>query len=594
MSAPLQELANMENKKNPTTKIPGFKWLTSHQNCFDDIKLAILQHWSLILPDSTKPYYLVTDASQYALACNLYQLHNNIPYPIACLSRKLTGYETRWSTHRKEISSIIFSLHALRAILQFASINIITDCRAILWLRSCKDSNDALSRMAIELCKYSLQISHIRGKENILSDALSRYTFSTEPEENTLPLMTTAEADILIKILIPPADLQLNQSQIRRMLESTSLPSLLKKYKAKTTRIKKVPTKLLLPQKKPIKKKKSVPMVHTHPLYRTQHQDFFDYEFSQQRNYTTDNITAKIDTISEQTPTIDELFICSNNNELFGLELISNTIQQGQMSIADFITAQDLDDSISALSNVNISFIKGIKCIAHDNIQKPILPFSVAYSYANLLHFHPRYGHMSQHQMKTKLNEHYHILNIDSILKDISNTCAYCQYSIVSMSRKHTFDTHSALHNTRIMWHLDIIGSLPATPSNNKYIYIATDSFSCYTVLKSASSKQAKELMNMIYNNIMIPFGIPQILHIDGEFSMQQSQDFQDFLESHSIEKKVNASYSPWQNAAVERNVSKVKTLIKKLSFQMGVQWDTLLAYITNSINEKLFVNFNV
>ena len=66
---------------------------------------------------------------------------------------------------------------------------------------------------------------------------------------------------------------------------------------------------------------------------------------------------------------------------------------------------------------------------------------------------------------------------------------------------------------------------------------------------------------------------------------MQLSQAFQDFLKSHAIRKEVNASYSPWQNATVERNVSRVKTVVRKLVYQIGSEWDALLAFICNSIN---------
>jgi hypothetical protein len=104
--APLTDLTK-GIKKGPIS------WTSEAQRAFDDIKMAVLNAYTLSWPNETDPYILYTDASDVGVGAMLVQLQQSGEVPIGFFSKKFTEVAQRWSTIEKEcfalFAAVIFS-----------------------------------------------------------------------------------------------------------------------------------------------------------------------------------------------------------------------------------------------------------------------------------------------------------------------------------------------------------------------------------------------------------------------------------------------------------------------------------------------------
>ena len=65
----LQPFYNLLHKET------DFKWTPEHQKIFEQMKKTITHELELTMPDTTKPFYIITDASNTSLGAALLQQH---------------------------------------------------------------------------------------------------------------------------------------------------------------------------------------------------------------------------------------------------------------------------------------------------------------------------------------------------------------------------------------------------------------------------------------------------------------------------------------------------------------------------------------
>lgn len=150
----------------------NFKWTEQHDQQFQLVKNLFIDTVVLKHPNVLKPYYLQTDASNYALGGQLYQYDDdgNIAV-VAFTSRTLKGAELKYHTTEKELLSFIHCLRKFRICLLGHKFTIITDNKALTFLQKCHLTNARITRWIQE---YDFDIIHCKGKENIVADILSR------------------------------------------------------------------------------------------------------------------------------------------------------------------------------------------------------------------------------------------------------------------------------------------------------------------------------------------------------------------------------------------------------------------------------------
>jgi hypothetical protein len=111
----------------PLTDLLGpqpWQWSSRENQAFEGLKAALTNAPVLAFPDSTKPFVVGTDASDFAIGAVLQQDHGKGLQPIAFLSRKLTPHQVKYPVHEKELFAIIEALRVRRHHLQGAAFTV--------------------------------------------------------------------------------------------------------------------------------------------------------------------------------------------------------------------------------------------------------------------------------------------------------------------------------------------------------------------------------------------------------------------------------------------------------------------------------------
>lgn len=159
-----------------------FIWSPLCEFNFSTLKEKLVQKASLAFPDykSGKPLRVYVDSSNVTVGGALVQEQLN-PFtnswedvPIQFASRGLSKAEHRYEIYRKELLSVCYACKAFEYYLLGTTFELITDCKAIAYLFSGANLKPAVQRLALYLSQFSMDIIHIKGKDNVVGDLLSR------------------------------------------------------------------------------------------------------------------------------------------------------------------------------------------------------------------------------------------------------------------------------------------------------------------------------------------------------------------------------------------------------------------------------------
>lgn len=123
-----------------------------------------------------KYFTVCTDASVQGLGAVLMQEGRVIAYA----SRKLKKHEELYATHDLELAAVMLALKLWRDYLIGRRFELRTDHQSLKHLFTQRDLNARQRRWSEFMSEYDFDISYIKGKENVVADALSRrpQTFS--------------------------------------------------------------------------------------------------------------------------------------------------------------------------------------------------------------------------------------------------------------------------------------------------------------------------------------------------------------------------------------------------------------------------------
>ena len=121
--------------------------------------------------DKDKDHIIQTDASKTGLSAVLLQEGQ----PVVYASRALTEIEKRYSNIERELLGVVFGLKRLHHYTFGCLIMVETDHQLLtsIWKKTIATSSPQLQRVLLRLAQYDVHIEYLRGKENVIADALS-------------------------------------------------------------------------------------------------------------------------------------------------------------------------------------------------------------------------------------------------------------------------------------------------------------------------------------------------------------------------------------------------------------------------------------
>ena len=153
-----------------------FVWSDKCQLALEYLKEIFCNKLLLQFPDPNKPYVLYTDTSNNVYSSILCQPVDNDQdiRPVAYFSSTFTAQNKGWYATEKEVYAILKSVQHFDYYLWGAKCTLCCDHKPLepFLTRGMKIAK--LDRGAMLLQEYDITFAHIKGKDNILTEAISR------------------------------------------------------------------------------------------------------------------------------------------------------------------------------------------------------------------------------------------------------------------------------------------------------------------------------------------------------------------------------------------------------------------------------------
>ena len=169
---PLRELRKSSNV---------YSWSQEHSDAFEALKSHIVNSDTVLaLFDPSRPTRLETDASRlHGLGFVLRQLHDDSWRIVQCGSRFLTDAETRYAVIELELLALVWATKKLHVYLfGLENYEVLLDHAPLIPILNRYSlgaiENPRLLRLREKIQAYNFTAYHIKGKDNFISDALSR------------------------------------------------------------------------------------------------------------------------------------------------------------------------------------------------------------------------------------------------------------------------------------------------------------------------------------------------------------------------------------------------------------------------------------
>lgn len=158
---------------NLTKKNSTWKWGDEEDCAFNNLKQLLTSPPILQQVREDEPFFLRTDASNYAIGAVLLQGEKDKEHPIEYASRLLIPAERNYSTTEREALAVVWAVQKFRGYIEGAETTVITDHQPLKWLFALKSPTGRLARWALFLQSYNLRVQYTPGKQNVIADTSS-------------------------------------------------------------------------------------------------------------------------------------------------------------------------------------------------------------------------------------------------------------------------------------------------------------------------------------------------------------------------------------------------------------------------------------
>ena len=149
--------------------------------------------------DPNNSYHVVLDASKWGFGATLSQEQEGHRYTVAYFSHSLPNHKREWGQTKLEFECLYAALRHWKLFLYNTHFRIVTDCKSLLnWQTIFSKNNPTMIRKFQELSTFRFDIQHKSGKENVVTDFLSRYPhlkYSVNKETQTDSISVNSLSD---------------------------------------------------------------------------------------------------------------------------------------------------------------------------------------------------------------------------------------------------------------------------------------------------------------------------------------------------------------------------------------------------------------
>jgi transposase InsO family protein len=186
--------------------------------------------------------------------------------------------------------------------------------------------------------------------------------------------------------------------------------------------------------------------------------------------------------------------------------------------------------------------------------------------------FHESVGHLGVQSTLSLLQERIWFPRLSTFVSQLIQHCPTCQLHQRGRQRTeplHPLPTAPPFHR----WHIDFVGQLPTTRRGNKFLLIAVDHATKWTVMKAVPDRSERTVARFLYEDIFLHYGAPTEIVSDRakEFMGRVLKRYERFLQ---VRHKFTSPYHPRTNGAVEKLNDTIKTILTKKVRGAIYRWD--------------------
>ncbi|GBG79762.1 hypothetical protein CBR_g30026 [Chara braunii] len=151
-----------------------WKWDKDCTSAMKKLKQPLIEHPVLKVDDPSLPFVVTTDAKQYGIGAVVQQDDGNGYTPVAFMSARMPSEKVATSTYERELYALRQALDHWKHYLLGRHFKVYSDHETLRWLKTQAKMTPKLTRWAAEIHQYDFELKPIKGKYNVVADALSR------------------------------------------------------------------------------------------------------------------------------------------------------------------------------------------------------------------------------------------------------------------------------------------------------------------------------------------------------------------------------------------------------------------------------------
>ena len=190
----------------------------------------------------------------------------------------------------------------------------------------------------------------------------------------------------------------------------------------------------------------------------------------------------------------------------------------------------------------------------------------------------PLGGHQGIKRTLKRMQIFYRWTGMKNDIEKYIRNCASCQANKLAPNPKipMRITTTSTVPFQRI--YLDIVGPLPISYTNNKYILTFQDDLTKYSEAIPICNNETKTVAETFVTNIVCRHGIPKSILTD-QGSNFLSDMFKEVYKLLKIKKVQTTPYHPQTNGALERSHRTLAEYLRHYTNKDQLTWDTWIPY---------------
>ena len=527
-----------------------YVWTKETQSAFDLLKQALTSAPVLAYPHSDYPLTIHTDASGQSIGYVLSQTDpQGVSRVLAYGGRALRPNERKWTVTEQECLAVVCAINEYKIYLTNQKVTIVTDNKALTWLKTIKHTNGRLARWSILLSSIDYDIKHRPGKTHQNADSLSRRDYPPPPKQ---PSVLDEELVQLTNYSVPPMT-----NPDTNMQESINSPN---------------------STFQPLAISPAQPPVYTINEEQCVKQEWLQTEFFYERDTCQVNAirpceidkTQNIGQLQKECPKIGDLYRYLETGEL--------PLDKKRAHVIPYESNQFalLNGTLYHFFQPRARKPKSDLGLLRQIVVPEVLQHDVLLSYHDSVAGGAHFGIQRVYQA---IKQKYYW---PGQYKDVYNhivSCDKCQNA-----KRDTHSQKAPLHPIPSdglfeRWHLDFLEMEKSDSSSFRYVLLVSDSFSNWTEAFCMRTQQSEEVAKILYNEIFTRYGAPKILVSDRGMSFM-AKLVAEICKIFQVTRHVTSSYHARSNSVCERKNSTLAQCLRTYCDKDPKKWPELIPSI--------------